>query len=231
MASLRGVIFDLFHTLTGLESEWSDLPGTSTLLGIDRRVWDGVLHERSRDRLTGAVTDPFLIVRSLAHMIDPTIPDDRIRATVEMRIRRFRDTLSRIPPANIDVLKRLRESGVKVGLITNADAIEMASWAQCPLAGLFDAEVISCHVGMAKPDPEIFLKCLDMLGLPAEHCLFVGDGGSNELTAAKSVGMKTVFISGIIQELWPERIAERRAIADHHIVRLPEVLKVPGLVA
>jgi len=107
----------------------------------------------------------------------------------------------------------------------------MASWAQCPLAGLFDAEVISCHVGMAKPDPEIFLKCLDMLGLPAEHCLFVGDGGSNELAAAKGVGMKTVFISGIIQELWPERIAERRAIADHHIVRLPEVLKVPGLVA
>ena len=149
--TVRGVIFDLFHTLTALESEWSDLPGTSTLLGIDRRAWDGVLHERSRDRLTGALTDPFLIVRSLVHMIDPTIPDDRIRATVEIRIRRFRDTLSRIPPANIAVLKRLRESGVKVGLITNADAIEMASWAQCPLAGLFDAEVISCHVGMAKP--------------------------------------------------------------------------------
>lgn len=229
--AVRGVIFDLFHTLTGLESEWSDLPGTSTLLGIDRRLWDGVLHERSRDRLTGALSDPFLIVRSLAHMIDPAIPEDRIRATVEMRIRRFRDTLSRIPPANIEVLKRLRSSGLKVGLITNADAIEMASWAQCPLAGLFDAEVISCHVGMAKPDPEIFLKCLEMLGLPAGDCLFVGDGGSNELVAAKGVGLKTVFISGIIQELWPERIPERLAIADHHIVKLPEILKISGILA
>ena len=229
--AIRGVIFDLFHTLTALESEWSDLPGTATLLGIDRRTWDGVLHERSRDRLTGALTDPFLIVRSLAHKIDPAIPDEKIRATVEIRIQRFRDTLSRIPSANIDVLKRLRASGMKVGLITNADAIEMASWAQCPLAGLFDAEVISCHVGMAKPDPEIFRKCLEMLGLPAGECLFVGDGGSNELVAAKTVGMKTVFISGIIRELWPERIPERLAIADHHIVQLPEVLKVPGLLA
>src|SRR5262249_20953626 len=105
------------------------------------------------------------------------------------------------------------------------------SWAQCPLAGLFDAEMISCYVGLAKPDPAIFRKCLEELGLTAADCLFVGDGGSNELVAAKELGMKTVFISGIIQELWPEGIPERRKIADHHIVQLPEVLKVPGLLS
>jgi hypothetical protein len=32
---VRGVIFHLFHTLTGPESEWSDLPWTSDVLGIE----------------------------------------------------------------------------------------------------------------------------------------------------------------------------------------------------
>ena len=40
-----------------------------------------------------------------------------------------------------------------VGLISNADTIEVASWQSCPAAGVFDAELFSCHVGMAKPQP------------------------------------------------------------------------------
>src|SRR5262249_21120614 len=178
-----------------------------------RRRWDHALHETSHLRLTGEVRDPYEIIRGLAHSIDPTIPEDKLRATVSMRLERFRHSLQRIPAANVAALKQLRGAGLKLGLITNADAIEMMSWAQCPLAGLFDSEMISCYVGLAKPDPAIFRKCLEELGLAAADCLFVGDGGSNELVAARELGMKTVFISGIIEELWPERIPERRKIA------------------
>jgi putative hydrolase of the HAD superfamily len=228
---IRGVIFDLFHTLTGPESEWSHLPTTSGFLGIDRMKWDHALHETSHGRLSGEVRDPFLIIRNLVHSIDPTIPEEKVRATVEMRLQRFRDTLQRIPAANLAALKSLRESGLRLGLVSNADAIEVASWEEGPLAALFHATVISCNVGLVKPDPRIFRKCLEQMELSAEECLFVGDGGSNELVGAKEVGLRTVFISGIIQELWPERVPQRRAVADHHIVQLPEILKVPGLVA
>jgi putative hydrolase of the HAD superfamily len=91
------------------------------------------------------------------------------------------------------------------------------------LCGAFDAEVFSCDVGWVKPEPEIFNACLDKLELSAEECVFVGDGGSGELVAAKELGFHTVFVSGVIAELWPERIQERIAIADHHIERLPEI--------
>src|SRR5436190_21572266 len=84
----RGVIFDLFHTLTGLESEWSDLPWTSDVLGIDRRTWDELLTTRSRWRLTGEERDPHAIVRALAHEVDATIPDARIREATRIRIQR-----------------------------------------------------------------------------------------------------------------------------------------------
>jgi len=122
---VRGVIFDLFHTLTGLESEWSDLPWTPDVLGIDRTRWDELLTAQSRWRLTGEERDPYTIVRTLAHAADPTISDDRIREALRVRIQRFRDSLMRVPDANVEALTRLRASGLRLGLISNADAMEV----------------------------------------------------------------------------------------------------------
>ncbi len=225
-ARIKGVIFDLFHTLTGLESEWSDLPLTCDVLGIDRRAWDEVITQRSRWRLSGEQRDPFLIIRDMARLVRADIADALVREAVAIRIQRFRHALQRIPVENVDMLKRLRKARVRLGLVSNADAIEVATWAECPLAGLFDSEVISCEVGMVKPEPEIFRKCLDELSLRAAECMFVGDGGSNELVGAKEVGLTTVFVSGVIAELWPERITARIASADHHLRWAHEV---PGL--
>ena len=220
---LRAVVFDLFHTLTGPESEWSELPFTSEFLGIDRRAWDTVLHSQSRWRLTGEEKDPFRILRRLVDTVDARIPDQRVHAAVKIREQRYREALARIPLENIETLKRLKERGLRLGLISNADASEVTTWQDCPLCGLFDAEVFSCDAGCVKPDLEIFRTCLEHLGVGADDSLFVGDGGSDELVGARAAGFKTVFISGIIEELWPHRVPERIAIADHHIQRLPEV--------
>jgi putative hydrolase of the HAD superfamily len=226
---IRGVIFDLFRTLTGLESEWSDLPVTSDVLGIDRRVWDEILTTRSRQRLTGAQRDPYEIVRTLAHEVDPTIPDSRVREAARIRSQWFRHALRRVPEENIDAVKQLRSAGLRLGLISNADAMEVAAWAESPLAGLFEVEIFSCEVGCVKPEPAIFHRCLDALGLKPNECLFVGDGGSNELIGAKEVGLSTVFVSGVIAEHWPERVPERLKISDHHVTWVPQILTLLGL--
>lgn len=221
---IRGVIFDLFHTLTGLESEWADLPPTAIVLGIDRRTWNDALTARSRWRLVGAERDPYVIVRTLAHEIDPSISDTRIREATDIRIERFRRALQRIPAQNVDTVRRLRAQGYRLGLISNADAMEVAAWSASPLAGAFDVEIFSCTAGCAKPEPDIYHQCLGALALKPEQCLFVGDGGSNELIGARQIGLGTVFVSGVIAELWPETIAERIQTADHHIKTVPEIL-------
>jgi putative hydrolase of the HAD superfamily len=227
-APVRGVLFDLFHTLTGVESE-SDLPPTCAVLGIERRVWDEQLVLRSRWRLCGEERDPERIIRTLVNEIDPSIPDEVVRRAVDHRVRRFRQTLERVPAKNVEALKRLRAAGFRLGLVSNADAMEVAAWLDTPLAGLFDAEVFSCHAGCAKPDPEIFQRCLDALGLPASECVFAGDGGSNELEAARALGMKTIFVSGVLEDLWPDRVPARRALADHHVTWAYEVPALLGL--
>jgi putative hydrolase of the HAD superfamily len=225
----RAAIFDLFHTLTGFESEWSELPWTSDVLGIDRKAWDHAIQHSSHARLCGHVREPVDIVRSLAHAIDRSIPEARILEAARVRTERFRHALQRIPPQNVATLARLRQAGLKLGLISNADAMEFAPWPQSPLCGRFDVEVFSCEAGCAKPDAAIFHRCLEGLALAPRDCIFIGDGGSDELAAAKAVGMSTVLISGVLAALWPERISERLKSADHHIREIPEVLPILGV--
>lgn len=49
---------------------------------------------------------------------------------------------------------------------------------------------------MKKPDPAIFQRCMGDLQLTAEECIFVGDGGSQELEASGALGMKP------LQAIW-----------------------------
>ena len=227
--AIRGVIFDLFHTLTARESEWSSLPWTSDMLGIARDRWDEVLLTRSRWRLIGEERDPYAILRALATEVDPGISDEKVRAALDVRLHRFRQSLVNVPGENLDTLRRLRAAGLRLGLLSNADAMEIAEWHASPLAGMFDVEIFSCEVGCVKPERAIYERCLNALDLPASECLFVGDGGSNELVGAREVGLSPVFVSGVIAELWPERVQARLALCDHHVERLPELLTILGL--
>jgi putative hydrolase of the HAD superfamily len=226
MKPIRGVIFDLFHTLTARESEWSDEPPTCDLLGFERRAWDRVLTESSRWRLAGEERDPHSILTRLARQLNPEIADDVVRRALDTRIRRFDQVFQRIPQENIEVLRRLRAAGYKLALLSNADAMEAGCYSRGQLKGLFDVEIFSCDAGCAKPEPEIYRACLHALGLAADECIFVGDGGSDELQGARAVGLRTVFVSGVIEELFPERVESRRALADHHVRWAHEVERV-----
>jgi len=224
---LRGVIFDLFHTLTGAESAWSHLPKTYEILGISRSEWNKAVYDLSRWRLAGEVRDSTEIVRTLAHSIDPDVPEQLIIRAASIRQQRSHSALRSIPPENVCLLSRLRDRGIQLGLISNLDASEFAGWAASPLAGAFDAELFSCEVGMAKPDTAIYVECLSRMGLRAHECIFVGDGGGNEFFGARQAGLYTVMFSGVIKELWPERIATLEQSADTHIRALSDLLSLP----
>ncbi|MEO5694830.1 MAG: HAD-IA family hydrolase [Usitatibacter sp.] len=223
MPAFKGVIFDLFHTLTARESQWSDVPATWSLLGVDRYDWDRAMLQSSRWRLVGEERDPYVIFRRLVSLCDASIPDDRVREVLVRRTQRFTECFQRVPAENVGMLKRLRASGYKLALLSNADAMEVTAYAAGNLQGLFDVEVFSCDAGHVKPEPEIFHSCLEALQLPASECVFVGDGGSDELQGAQAVGLRTILVSGVIEELFPERLPERIAVADRHVKWAHEV--------
>lgn len=218
------VFFDLFHTLTGLESEWSDLPPTSVFLGVDRDAWNEQLLERSRDRLVGKLRDPVEFIGMMARNLDPTITEERICEAARVRVERFAQAVTRIPEENLETLSELRRRGKRLCLISNADASEAAPWLRSPLSPLFDEAIFSCDVGTLKPEPEIYALALARMGANAARSAFVGDGGSGELSGARRAGLGTVMVSYVASELWPERVEARRAEADFSVERIPELI-------
>lgn len=223
MHSPRAVIFDLFHTLVNLRA---GAPGTSTpeILGIDPDRWAHQVFHHAPHHALGTVADPCESIRIIAHAIDPTIPEDRIRAAAAGRPGRFREGLLNVSPAVLQALEELRGMSLELGLISNAGLDEVAAWSESPLASLFSAALFSCHEGVMKPDAEIYLRAARRLGVAPEACLYVGDGGSHEHEGARAVGMRTVLILGLLRETSPEAAAQRARVTDHEVETFPELV-------
>ena len=219
------IIFDLFHTLTSLETAKPTAKGTKDILGVSRKEWNDQLLLYSEDRLRGWIKDPFEIIEKMAHAINPEIPEALIRKAVDNRIERFKYSLEHIAPATIDTLKRLKSSGKMLGLISNGDVNEISGWDDSPLKECFDCVVFSCAVGYIKPEKEIYEMCFNELGVLPRECIYVGDGGSDELKGAKELGMTTVLTTHVVKEIWPEKIEERRKYADYEIDEIRELLE------
>jgi putative hydrolase of the HAD superfamily len=99
-----------------------------------------------------------------------------------------------------------RRTGGRTAFLSNSGPEIMARVrARWPLETWFDAVIISCEVGLSKPDPRIYELCLDRLGLPAPDTLFVDDRADNIAGAAR-VGLRTLQFQG------PDALARLRAL-------------------
>ncbi len=67
-------------------------------------------------------------------------------------------------------------------------------WEETPLAPLFDATVFSCLAGMRKPAPAIYAHICEQLEVAPDRCIYIGDGGSQELSGAQRAGMRAIWI-------------------------------------
>lgn len=94
-----------------------------------------------------------------------------------------------------DLLSHLKGS-VKLGLISNAyDAFEQRNRLDASgLADFFDQVIIAGEVGLAKPDPDIFILMSKRLCADTAECLFIGDSMQYDISGAKIAGMKTVLL-------------------------------------
>ena len=98
-------------------------------------------------------------------------------------------------PGARELLIALREAGIPraVGSSTprgNLDAL----FAATGLDEFFDQVVCGSDVLLGKPDPEVFLKGAELLGLPPQRCLVIEDAFAG-IEAARRGGMKVVGVA------------------------------------
>ncbi|NIR35489.1 MAG: HAD family phosphatase, partial [Actinobacteria bacterium] len=95
-------------------------------------------------------------------------------------------------PRMLEAVDRIREAGLRVGVITNNWVSKDAGWSS--LAGRFDAFVESAVERIRKPDPRIYRIACERLGVVPDECVFLDDIGSN-LKPARAMGMTTIKVS------------------------------------
>jgi len=186
------VAFDLFETLI---TEWGHKKYTKNELcadlGIDRKEFDVFWDEREADRYVGNLSfeESILYVSRKCHQyVDPMT----LSKIIDKRIRTKAECFASVHPQVFLLLKALKAREMKTAIISNCSWEEVKALRETELYGFFNEVILSYEVHMKKPDPGIYLEAVKRMGVDAEKCVFVGDGGSNELVGAKNVGMKAI---------------------------------------
>ena len=102
-------------------------------------------------------------------------------------------------------LQRWKGEGYRLGILSDAMPSILVFMAQRGLLHLFDAAVISTHVGAIKPDPRMYAAILEALKADPADCLFVDDRAEN-LEGARKAGMRAAQMAR--SEALPARIWE-----------------------
>lgn len=101
-----------------------------------------------------------------------------------------------IPRASAQkLLKQLRISGYRIGVVTNCAMETPHFWQEMPLADLVDCAVFSSLEKIRKPNPNLIKLCIERLQSSPPECLFIGDGANDELNAARTIGVTPVLLN------------------------------------
>lgn len=110
----------------------------------------------------------------------------------------FQETIWRewhgaIPLPEMEVLiKEVKTRGYRAVVFSNILPPSAARIREVAGYEGFDAELLSCEVGLAKPDPAIYQKAVQLAECAPEECIFIDDK-ENNLIPARELGMTTIL--------------------------------------
>lgn len=95
-----------------------------------------------------------------------------------------------------EVLSKLKQMGLKIGLVSTAYEEEIAViFGKVNLEkGLFDVIVGADTVRKGKPHPDVFKYALKKLNVKPEEAVFVGDSVDADYNGAENVGVKAILM-------------------------------------
>lgn len=185
----EGIIFDLDGVICFTDEyhyqAWKTL---ADKLGIyfDRKI---------NDRLRGVSRMESLEI--ILEYSDKEYTEKQKKAFVEEKNGRYRELLHNISERDLsdevkETLMALRKKGLKLAIGSSSKNAGFIL-ERIGLGEFFDAVSDGNNIVHSKPDPEVFVKAAEFLGLPADKCLVVEDAEAG-LEAALAGGMDCAAI-------------------------------------
>ena len=133
-----------------------------------------------------------ILLRAFAEF---NVPDSPLVTRMGERYNQIREEGMRPFPGAIETLRRLRQAGMPLGLITNGNAeMQRAKIERFSVAEYFDHVQIEGEFGIGKPDERAFRHALGALGADASEAWMVGDNLDFDIHGAQQVGIHAIWV-------------------------------------
>jgi putative hydrolase of the HAD superfamily len=107
-----------------------------------------------------------------------------------------RESLSIFPGA-AETLARLRDLGVRLGLVTNGTSVDQRDKIErFQLARYFDHVFVEGEIGYGKPDERVYRRALQAFAARPADTWFVGDNLEWDVAAPQRIGLYTIWVDG-----------------------------------
>ncbi len=209
--AVQGAIFDLGHTLMGLDGTWPEMfeHGALDLArflqehepDLDARALIRTWLERRRDGFTRAqetmreVTAEDSMRWSLA-CVGLSDPSPALLAGAVDAFFAYEEAHWFAYPEAITVLRTLSNRGLRLGMLSNAthDPLIQRLVDRLGFRPWLDPALSSARTGIRKPDPAAFAPILEAWGLPPASVVMVGDTLDADILGAQRAGMPSVWL-------------------------------------
>jgi putative hydrolase of the HAD superfamily len=189
------VLFDLYDTLVRVEygpvMAARDRIAAACNVDVEqfRTLWNQSLAERSLGAL-GTLED------EITAMLGTLCPDVDAALVAELAAgdRAAWAEAAQLYPDAHPTLAALRERGFALGLVSNCSCQAADVIASAGLDQHLQALALSFELGVAKPDPAMFLAAAEQLDVAPAQCVYVADGSEGELETAKRLGMYAIWV-------------------------------------
>lgn len=125
-------------------------------------------------------------------------------------------------PGVIEAVTEIKEAGIAIAVVSNADGHVAIDLEAAGYGHLFDIIIDSSIVGVSKPDPAIFTPALEALGVEPADAWYVGDSPIFDLGGATNAGLAEFVLVD------PLGFYDHRP-AVRSVAQLPELLSLPRL--
>jgi putative hydrolase of the HAD superfamily len=125
-----------------------------------------------------------------------------------------------IPSGVVPALGRLRNMGLRIAVVSNANGTLCAHFERLGLSRSVECVVDSTDVGVEKPDPAIFEHALARLGARRETTVHVGDLYNVDVVGARAAGLRAVLFDPL--DLYAGEPCERVRSLDELAALLAE---------
>ncbi len=190
--SVGAVIFDYYGTLTVSASASARRSGVGRVaraLGIPPDVLFDTISSTFTERATGQCGDMLATMTWLARRCGYQPSDAQLAKACAERTETEGVYARMVRDDAVATLCALRQRGLRVGVVSDCTHELPDLWPSLPVAPLVDATVFSVLIGQRKPHPSLYLTVCEDLEVAPPDAIYVGDGGSNELTGARAVGI------------------------------------------